>query len=150
MSMVHRGNLSPPAAYKNIGKMTLTLQCLGSWVCGFEMKWAWHLRDTRHTRGPRMPGSTSAQHTWGDGGPEEWLVQGDQQTRAQSGSSRPKGAPNSPQSDGEPTAGWPARASHHRYSRTVSSFRVKPREVGFRSWLSSSLSCRDTKSLPSA
>lgn len=43
----------PPVTYKNIGEMNFRLQCVGSWVCGFEMKWAWHLRDIRHRQGPK-------------------------------------------------------------------------------------------------
>lgn len=138
----------PPVTYKNIGEMNLRLRCVGSWVCGFEMKWASPLRDIRHRQGPKDAGSTSVQHGGGNGGPEKELVPGDRQIRAQSGSSHPK-CPNSLQSNSGPTSGSPARAAQHRYSRTVSSFRVKPREVGFRSWHSSSLSCSDTKSLPS-
>ena len=113
------------------------------------MEWAWHQEDTgRIQRFSRAPGSISVQHSLpGVGGTQEQkrgLLKLEPQVAGPL-----KTDPNEPLTDGEPLSRLPQRAAQDRYSWTASSFRVKPRRAGFRSWLSSSLFCRDTKSLPS-
>lgn len=149
MSVMCSLNLCSSSPQKPPSKADTTLQCFCSRVCGFETEWAWHQEDTgRIQRFSRAPGSISVQHGRPGVGGNTGAEEGPVKARAPSGwpaQNRPQRAPERWRAPSR----LPQRAAQDRYSWTASSFRVKPRRAGFRSWLSSSLFCRDTKSLPS-